>query len=92
MLIGLSLFLTFYVMAPTPDEINATAYQPYMRKEISLRRGAKPRSEADSRVYASPDLHQRFESLFTHAQGAPPRTPDEVPMSVLIPALHAERA
>ncbi len=35
-IIGLSLFLTFYVMAPTLDEINRTALQPYMRQQITF--------------------------------------------------------
>ncbi len=34
MLIGLSLFLTFFVMAPVVDQINANAVQPYMAGTI----------------------------------------------------------
>ncbi|MBX3120361.1 MAG: flagellar type III secretion system pore protein FliP [Fimbriimonadaceae bacterium] len=34
--IGLSLFLTFFVMAPTYETINETALQPYMKKQISF--------------------------------------------------------
>jgi hypothetical protein len=45
-IIGLSLFLTFYVMAPTLDEINRTALQPYMQQQITfpqaLERAEKP--------------------------------------------------
>ena len=34
-LIGLALFLTFFIMAPVIDDINETAYQPYVANEIT---------------------------------------------------------
>ncbi len=38
-LIGLSLFLTFFVMGPTYDRINQTALQPYLSKEAGKKIG-----------------------------------------------------
>ena len=35
-LIGLSLFLTFFVMAPVFDKIYAEAYQPYAAQKINF--------------------------------------------------------
>lgn len=35
-IIGLSLFLTYFVMSPVFSQINETAYQPYVRQEIQL--------------------------------------------------------
>ncbi|CUU34450.1 MAG: flagellar type III secretion system pore protein FliP [Armatimonadetes bacterium] len=85
-LIGLSLFLTFYVMAPTLDEINATAYQPYMRKEISFEE-ALNRAQKPIRAFMLRQTYTSDLNLFLRMRKAPPpRTPDEVPMSVLIPA------
>ncbi len=34
-LIGIALFLTLYIMTPVIDEINETAYQPYVNEEIT---------------------------------------------------------
>ena len=34
-LVGIALFLTLYIMSPVLDRINAEAYQPYLREEIS---------------------------------------------------------
>lgn len=34
-LVGISLFLTLYIMTPVISEINENAYQPYVREEIS---------------------------------------------------------
>ena len=36
-LVGIALFLTLYIMTPVIDEINETAYQPYIREEITQR-------------------------------------------------------
>ena len=35
-LIGLALFLTFFVMAPVIEEVKVTAYEPYVQEEITL--------------------------------------------------------
>ena len=40
MLIGLSLFLTLFVMGPVIDQINAEAVQPYMAGTIDATDGA----------------------------------------------------
>ena len=34
-LVGIALFLTLYIMTPVINEINETAYQPYVREEIT---------------------------------------------------------
>lgn len=34
-LVGISLFLTLYIMSPVIDRINEEAYQPYLREEIT---------------------------------------------------------
>lgn len=36
-LVGIALFLTLYIMTPVIEEINETAYQPYVREEITQR-------------------------------------------------------
>ncbi len=36
-LVGIALFLTLYIMTPVINEINETAYQPYVREEITQR-------------------------------------------------------
>ena len=49
MVVGLSLFLTFFVMGPTLDKVYAEAYQPYAENKIAfdqaLARGEKPLRE-----------------------------------------------
>ncbi len=40
-LVGISLFLTLYIMSPVIGEINEQAYQPYIRQEISQEEAAQ---------------------------------------------------
>ncbi|RJP73392.1 MAG: flagellar biosynthetic protein FliP [Candidatus Abyssobacteria bacterium SURF_17] len=85
-LIGLALFLTFFVMSPTYNELNEKALRPYLQKSINheeaFERGVVPIREFMFRQTREKDL-----GLFVHLSKIPaPRTPDDVPTHVLIPA------
>lgn len=85
-LIGLALFLTFFIMAPVYNQVKAQALDPYLAGQISqeeaLARGAKPLREFMYRQTREKDL-----ALFIRMSGMPePRTRDDVPLYVLIPA------
>ena len=85
-LIGLALFLTFFVMAPVGDKIYTDAYQPLAENKITftqaLDRGAVPLRAFMLRQVREGDL-----ALFTKVANQPqPNTADDVPMRVLIPA------
>ncbi len=85
-LIGLSLFLTVFVMAPTWQAINEQALQPYFRGEIdqrvALNRGLQPLREFMFRQTRERDI-----ALFMDLARLPrPRNPDDVPTWVLVPA------
>ena len=41
-LIGLSLFLTLFIMSPTLNAINTDAIQPFSEKKITIDRGLSP--------------------------------------------------
>jgi flagellar biosynthesis protein FliP len=85
-LIGLALFLTFFVMAPVFDRIYSDAYQPYAEQKIefpqALERAALPLREFMLRQTRETDL-----ALFIEISGAGQvQGPDEVPMKTLVPA------
>lgn len=85
-LIGLALFLTFFVMAPTWNAVNKQAIEPYMAGQISqeqaLEQGLGPLREFMLRQAREKDL-----ALFVYLAGLErPRTPDDVPTYVLVPA------
>lgn len=84
--LGLALFLTFFVMAPTFDRVYVEAYQPLSENKISfqqaLEKGAVPMREFMLKQTRAADLE-----LFTRIAKQPqPESADQVPMRVLIPA------
>lgn len=85
-IIGLSLFLTWFIMGPTFDRIWQDAYVPYQQQKVTLveavDRGKHPLMDFM--------LHQTREAdlaLFTRLAHAPsPQTPAAVSFRVLVPA------
>ena len=85
-LLGLSLFLTAFVMAPVVSEVHESAYTPYVSRQISqeeaLRRGLHPLRQFMFRQTRDQDL-----ALMVHLAKTPrPRERDDVATYVLIPA------
>lgn len=85
-LIGLALFLTFFVMAPTFTEINEKAYKPLTKGDITLEQAydnaMKPMREFMFKQVRSKDL-----ALFVKlAETETPENLDAVPDKALIPA------
>ncbi|MCU0616827.1 MAG: flagellar type III secretion system pore protein FliP [Gemmatimonadaceae bacterium] len=83
---GLALLLTGFVMAPTLSEANRTALQPWLAGEIEqvdmLKEGVKPFRAFMLRQTKEADL-RTFVEL---SRIAPPATPDDVPLHVLMAA------
>ena len=61
--VGLSLFLTFFVMGPTIDKVYADAYQPYADEQDRLRRSAQARREPGARVHDEADAPGRRDAV-----------------------------
>ncbi len=85
-LVGLALFLTFFVMGPVIERINSDALQPYLAGEIELGAAADsaqgPLREFMLSQTREPDL-ALFAGLGGHEGFA---TPADVPLSVLLPS------
>ncbi len=85
-LVGLAMFLTFFVMAPTWTKVNNEALQPYLQKKMSLEaaydKGVMPLRDFMFRQTREEDL-----GLFLNlANIEKPKNRDDVPTHVLIPA------
>lgn len=85
-LIGLALFLTFFTMYPVWEEIQTQAVQPYLGGQVSqeqaLESAARPLRDFMLRQTREKDL-----ALFVRlGKMEPPRTREEIPLRVLIPA------
>ena len=85
-LIGLALFLTFFIMAPVFTQINSRALQPYLEEQMTLQDAAVTAGEplrefmfgqtrdADIKMFGEMAGHEAFESK------------DDVPFTILVPA------
>ncbi|HWI83384.1 flagellar type III secretion system pore protein FliP [Ramlibacter sp.] len=85
-LVGLSLFLTFFVMSPVFDKVYTEAYQPFAANkigaEVALERGVAPMKTFMLKQTRENDL-----ALFAGLAKAPPmQGPEEVPLRILLPA------
>lgn len=85
-LIGLTLFLTMFIMAPVFDKVNEQALQPYMAEQI----GAREAFDLATRPFHEFMLAQTRESdieLFLEiADKHDIQTPQDLPMNILVPA------
>jgi flagellar biosynthetic protein FliP len=84
--VGLSLFLTLFVMGPTLDKVYQDAYQPYAQNTISFEQ-ALERGEGPMRQFMLKQTRQTDFELFAKLGKLPANTTaDTAPMRVLIPA------
>ena len=85
-IVGLSLFLTLFVMGPTFSKVNDVAVQPYLNNKISLGSaydaGVKP-----LRTFMFKNTDESDLALMTKLSNQPrPAKPDDVPTATLVPA------
>lgn len=84
--VGLSLFLTLFVMGPTFDRIYADAYEPYSRSAISFEQ-ALAKAEVPIRSFMVKQTRQSDFSLFAKlAKLGPEVNAENAPIRVLVPA------
>jgi flagellar biosynthetic protein FliP len=85
-IVGLSLFLTFFVMGPTLDKVYAEAYLPYTKNVIAFEQ-ALDKAEDPIRQFMAKQTRQSDLSLFVKlAKLEPGVTAQTAPMRVLVPA------
>lgn len=85
-LLGLSLFLTLFVMAPVAQDVNQHALQPFMQGSLSIE-DAYARGAAPLRAFMVRQTREEDLALMLELSGAPkPNTLEEVSNVQLIPA------
>ncbi|MCZ4248636.1 flagellar type III secretion system pore protein FliP [Bacillus amyloliquefaciens] len=85
-LIGLALFLTFFIMAPTFSEINKDALTPLMDNKISLDE-AYTKAEKPIKEYMSKHTRQKDLALFmNYAKMKKPESIQDIPLTTMVPA------
>jgi flagellar biosynthesis protein FliP len=86
-LIGVSLFLSMFIMAPVFDKINETALQPYLNEEITSLQ-AYELGKQPLRAFMLAQTRVKDLETFVQIGGMDDQfqDPQDVPMNVLIPA------
>ena len=85
-IIGLALFLTFFIMAPTFSEVNEQALQPLFDEEITLEE-AYDRATVPFKEFMAQHTRQKDLELFLeYNQSEYPDTIEEIPLTTLVPA------
>ncbi|SDJ72187.1 flagellar type III secretion system pore protein FliP [Sediminibacillus albus] len=85
-LIGLALFLTFFIMAPTFQEINEEALSPLMNEEITLDEAYENASAPIKEFMAEHTRQKDLELFMNYSQMDQPDSIQDIPLTTLVPA------
>lgn len=83
-IIGLSLFLTFFIMSPVWERINAEALAPYRAAHITSVE-ALDRAAAPIRAFMLRQARPKDVELFVALARIGPTAPEQLPLKVIIP-------
>ena len=85
-LIGLALFLTFFVMSPVLDKIYTEAYLPYSENKLSLQ-DAMDKGIVPLKTFMLRQTRQTDLALFVKISNSEPlQSAEQVPLRILVPA------
>jgi len=85
-LIGLALFLTFFVMAPTFQQVNDNALQPLFNEEIGIEEAYDRASIPFKEFMAKQTRQEDLELFLNYNQAERPETVQDIPLTMLVPA------
>ncbi|MDD9174575.1 flagellar type III secretion system pore protein FliP [Aliivibrio sp. S2TY2] len=84
-IIGIAMFLTFFIMAPVFDKVNNTAIQPYINEEITARE-AFDVAQVPMKEFMLAQTRVKDLETFVNMSGVEAQNPEDVPITVIIPA------
>lgn len=86
-LVGLALFLTFFIMTPVLDQVNTRAIQPYLNEEVSTFEAVELAAEP-FRGFMLAQTRETDIALFVRISGGQEtyESPQDLPYSILVPA------
>jgi len=85
-LIGLSLFLTLFIMSPVLTEIHDNALQPYIAEEITSVQAVDIAKDPIKRFMLANTRENDIDLFFRIGNVEPVADPEEIPFTVLMPA------
>ncbi|SEK79039.1 flagellar biosynthetic protein FliP [Atopomonas hussainii] len=85
-LVGIALFLTFFIMAPTFDEINRDAVQPYLNEQLGAVEALDKAQVPIKRFMLAQTRESDLELFVRLSQRTDIASPEEAPLTILVPA------
>ncbi|MBI4382553.1 MAG: flagellar type III secretion system pore protein FliP [Nitrospinae bacterium] len=85
-LIGLSLFLTMFVMGPVWNEVNERALQPYLQEKISQADALKAAQVPLKRFMLRQTREKDLALFVNYSEGPKPATKEDIGISAVVPA------
>ncbi|GAL33196.1 flagellar biosynthesis protein FliP [Vibrio maritimus] len=84
-IIGIAIFLTFFIMSPVLNQVNEQAVQPYLNEQISAKQ-AFEQAQAPIKDFMLKQTRVKDLETFVEMSGSTAQNPEDVSMAVLIPA------
>ncbi|ELE1961016.1 TPA: flagellar type III secretion system pore protein FliP [Vibrio vulnificus] len=84
-IIGIALFLTFFIMSPVINEVNEQAVQPYLNEQLTARE-AFDAAQGPMKAFMLKQTRVKDLETFVNMSGEQATNPEDVSMAVLIPA------
>ncbi len=85
-IIGLALFLTFFVMSPVFSEVNDRALTPLFNEEIDLEEAYEEASIPFKEFMSKHTRQKDLELFLSYTQADRPETIQDIPLTVMVPA------
>ncbi len=85
-LVGLALFLTFFIMAPVFDEINTTALKPYLNEQVTAEQALEAATDPIKQFMLAQTREDDLAMFARIGNFNDMQTREDVPMTLLMPA------
>jgi flagellar biosynthesis protein FliP len=85
-IVGLALFLTFFIMTPVWNEVNLQALQPYINEEVSVEKAFDLASQPIKKFMLKQTREKDIALFVKISKGKRPQKPDDIKLPVLLPA------
>lgn len=85
-LVGLALFLTFFIMAPVFTDINNHAVQPYMKGDITQQQALEKASTPIKKFMAKQTREKDLDLFLSYGHYPKPTKVADIPLVALVPA------
>jgi len=85
-IIGLALFLSLFVMAPTFQQVNSQAVSPYLKGNVTAPTAAEKALQPIRRFMLKQSNREELQLYISMSSMERPEEPEDMPLHVLIPA------